>query len=55
MNDRYDSWNHGVGKDIENGNANFESLESYMLTKGEISDNKSGRQEYLENLINEYI
>ena len=55
VNDRYDSWNHGVGKDIENGTANFESLESYMLTKGEISDNKSGRQEYLENLINEYI
>ena len=55
VNDRYDSWNHGVGKDIENGTANFESLESYMLSKGEISDNKSGRQEYLENLINEYI
>ena len=55
VNNRYDSWNHGVGKDIENGTANFESLESYMLTKGEISDNKSGRQEYLENLINEYI
>ncbi len=55
VNDRYDSWNHGVGKDIENGTANFESLESYMLNKGEISDNKSGRQEYLENLINEYI
>ena len=44
VNDRYDSWNHGVGKDIENGTANFESLESYMLSKGEISDNKSGRQ-----------
>ena len=53
--DRYDSWNQGVGKDIENGTANFVSLESYMLAKGEISDNKSGRQEYLENLINEYI
>ena len=53
--DRYDSWNQGVGKDIENGTANFESLERYMLEKGEISDNKSGRQEYLENLINEYI
>ena len=53
--DRYDSWNQGIGKDIETGTANFESLECYMLEKGEISDNKSGRQEYLENLINEYI
>ena len=52
---RYASWNEGIGQKIENGTANFESLEAYMLEKGEISENRSGRQEFLENLINEYI
>ena len=55
MKDRYASWNEGIGQEIENGTANFESLEAYMLEKGEISENRSGRQEFLENLINEYI
>jgi xylose isomerase len=30
-------------------------LEKYMLKKGEPSPNESGRQEFLENLINEFI
>ena len=31
------------------------TLEAYMLEKGEVTPNKSGRQEMLENLINKYI
>ncbi|HAL13984.1 MAG TPA: xylose isomerase [Planctomycetaceae bacterium] len=53
--DRYSSWDSGVGAEIESGNASFESLEAYMLEKGEITENVSGRQEMLENLINRYI
>ncbi len=52
---RYASWDSGVGAEIESGNANFKSLETYMLGKGEITPNTSGRQEMLENLINRYL
>jgi len=52
---RYSSWDSGVGGEIEAGKHNFKSLEAYMLEKGEISPNASGRQEMLENLINRYL
>jgi xylose isomerase len=52
---RYASWDKGIGKSIEQGKENFETLETYMLKKGEADANTSGRQEYLENLINEFI
>jgi xylose isomerase len=53
--DRYSSWDGGIGAEIESGNADFKSLESYMLEKGDVATNKSGRQEMLENLINRYL
>jgi xylose isomerase len=53
--DRYASWDIGIGKDIEGGQASFESLDAYMLDKGDVTPNASGRQEFLENLINEFI
>jgi xylose isomerase len=52
---RYSSWDSGVGREIESGKSSFKKLEAYMLKKGEASPNQSGRQEMLENLINEYI
>jgi len=52
---RYASWNSGIGKKIEKGGIGFEELEAYMLRKGEAAPNTSGRQEFLENLINEFI
>jgi len=52
---RYRSWDSGIGKKIESGKASFKSLETYMLKKGEVTRNESGRQEFLENLINEFI
>ena len=52
---RYASWDSGIGAKIEAGKASFADLETYMLKKGEASANVSGRQEYLENLINEFI
>ncbi len=55
LNDRYSSWDSGIGAKIENGKVGFKQLEQYALKMGEVKTNKSGRQEYLENLINEFI
>ena len=52
---RYSSWDTGIGARIAAGKASFQDLEAYMLKKGEPAPNASGRQEYLENLINEFI
>ena len=53
--DRYSSWDTGIGAEIESGKADFKALEAYMLKKGDIAPNQSGRQEMLENLINRYV
>jgi xylose isomerase len=53
--ERYGSWNTGIGAKIESGKMNLTELEAYMLQKGEVAPNVSGRQEFLENLINEFI
>jgi xylose isomerase len=52
---RYSSWDSGIGAKIEAGKAGFKDLEAYMLQQGDIARNASGRQEFLENLINEFI
>ena len=52
---RYSSWDSGIGAKVEAGRAGFKDLEAYMLKKGEADANVSGRQEFLENLINEFI
>ena len=52
---RYASWDGGIGAKIESGKAGFKELEAYMLKQGEVTPNVSGRQEFLENLINEFI
>ncbi len=53
--DRYSSFDSGIGKEIDTGATDFEKLEAYILQKGEVSPNKSGRQEMLENLFNRYL
>jgi len=55
LRERYASWDSGVGAEIEAGQHNFRTLEAYMLGKGEITPNRSGRQELIENLINSYL
>jgi xylose isomerase len=52
---RYASWDGGLGKKIEAGKSSFAELETHAMEKGEVSDLASGRQEMLENLINEFI
>jgi len=53
--ERYASWDKGIGRDIETGKVGLEGLEAYMLKKGEAGANTSGRQEMLENIVNEFI
>jgi xylose isomerase len=53
--DRYSSYDTGYGKDIEKGKATFKSLEKLVLTKLGEPTPKSGKQEYLENLLMQYL
>lgn len=52
--DRYSSYKSAIGKKIVNNEVGFEELEKYALTLTEIK-NESGRQEYLESIVNNYI
>jgi len=53
--DRYGSWDTGIGAEIEAGRHDFASLEKYMLKKGDVTPNTSGRQELFENVVNRYL
>jgi xylose isomerase len=52
--DRYASYDTGFGKLIETKKTNFKELEKIALKLGEPTL-KSGKQEYLENLLNTYL
>jgi xylose isomerase len=52
--DRYASFDGGKGKEFEEGKLSLEDLRSYAIENGE-PETLSGRQEFLENLINRYI
>ncbi|NLX24061.1 MAG: xylose isomerase [Phycisphaerae bacterium] len=51
---RYKGWDTPFGRKIERGKATFAELEKYTLKNGEPRI-QSGRQEMLENILNEYI
>ncbi len=53
--DRYASYDKGFGADIENGKVGFKELEKLVLTKLGEPTPKSGKQEYLENLLAQYL
>ena len=52
--ERYASFDAGKGKDFENGQLSLEDLRAFAILNGEPKI-ISGKQEYLENLINRYI
>jgi len=52
---RYASFDTGFGKEIESGKANFKSLEKLVLGRLGEPTPRSGKQEYLENLLNTYL
>ena len=55
LDQRYASWDSGIGAQIESGKHDFNSLNNYMLEKGDVAPNTSGRQEMLENYINRFV
>ena len=52
--ERYASFDSGTGKAFEEGKVTLEELRDFAIANGE-PKTISGRQEYLENLINRYI
>ena len=52
--ERYASFDSGKGKDFEAGKLILEDLRAFAIEKGE-PEVKSGKQEYLENVVNRYI
>ncbi|MCI7238966.1 MAG: xylose isomerase [Anaerococcus sp.] len=52
--DRYSSYKEGIGKKIVDGEVTLEDLEEYTLKNGEVNL-QSGRQEYLETILNNII
>lgn len=54
INERYSSFKEGIGLEIVEGKANFHTLEQYALKNPNIM-NKSGRQERLKAILNQYI
>src|SRR5204863_1537313 len=52
--ERYASYDSGKGKEFEQGKLSLEDLRQYAIENGEPKI-KSGRQEYMENIINRYI
>lgn len=53
--ERYASFDSGFGQDIESGKASFKSLEKLVLGKLGEPKPRSGKQEYLENLLASYL
>lgn len=51
---RYATWDTGIGRQVERKKAGFAELEAHALKTGEPEVN-SGRQEMLENLINDFM
>ncbi|WHY99464.1 xylose isomerase [Peribacillus simplex] len=54
IDERYSSFKEGIGLEIVEGRANFHTLEQYALQNTNIT-NKSGRQERLKAILNQYI
>src|SRR5450755_3199921 len=52
--ERYASFDSGKGKEIEEGKLTLEDLRNFAVENGE-PEMKSGRQEYMENIINRFI
>lgn len=50
--ERYASYKTGIGKKIVDGTATMAELEAYALQMGDVTTNISGKQEYLESVLN---
>ncbi len=53
--ERYASFESGIGKDIKEGKMTLEKLSDYALSLNVVREANSGRQEYLESVINDIM
>ncbi len=53
--ERYASFDTGFGRDIEKRSIGFRDLDKLVLNKLGEPKPRSGKQEYLENLLNTYV
>lgn len=51
--ERYAGYRSGIGEKIVSGSVTIEELEKYALELGDVTTNTSGRQEYLEGILNQ--
>ncbi|PPA69080.1 xylose isomerase [Jeotgalibacillus proteolyticus] len=54
IDERYSSFDSGIGKDIVEGTTDFHKLEEHALQLGEI-ENQSGQVERIKSVINQYL
>ena len=52
---RYQSYESGIGAEIVSGRATLESLSAYAINMGEVKPLTSGKQEYLESVVNQIM
>ncbi len=52
---RYSSWQSGIGSEIRNGQLTLEQLAAYAEELGKPTPPASGRQEYLQRIVNEIL
>ncbi len=52
---RYSSFESGIGKEIVSGRATLEKLSEYALSLNVVKQTESGRQEYLESVVNDIM
>ena len=55
VDERYADWSGILGKDILSGSATLESMSEKVLNENLNPAPRSGRQEYLENLVNRFV
>ena len=53
--ERYASFQSGIGADIVSGNTSLEALADYAMKLSVVEDKRSGKQEYLESVVNEIM
>ena len=53
--EKYSSFNSGIGKKIIEGDTNLEELSAYAEKLGDAELPGSGRQEYLESVLNNIL
>ena len=53
--ERYSSYLNGIGKKIADRTVTLDELETYARALGDVTTNISGRQEYLESIVNDIL